>query len=327
MPGKKFRRYLSISIAGILIAASGGSAAAQQAWPTRTIRAVVPINAGSATDIIARTVLDQLALQVGRPIVIENRGGAGGTIGANIVAKAAPDGYTILVSGTLATAHAVFPSRPYDTLSDLVPVSPLGRQPFVLVTAPSKGFKTLGKLVAAAKASPRALTFASAGSGSLSQFAAERLAHSAGFSALHVPFRGATEALTEVLTGRVDFFASSLPPALPLIRGAQIVPLAVTSMTRVATLPQTPTTTEAGYVDSAYGSWFGLFLPAHAPRQVLVRLHKEAQAAVRVPAIREKLTALGVEPMQMTLEEVERYFRDDLEAHVRLVRLVKARGQ
>ena len=179
--------------------------------------------------MIPRVVLDQVSKQVGQTIVVENRGGAGGTLGANVVAKAAPDGHTILASGALATAHSLYPKLPYDTLRDFVPVIPLGQQPMVLVTAPSKGFKTLGDLITAAKAKPGELNFASAGVGSASHFAAERLRISAGFEAQHIPFRGATEGLTEDLAGRVDFFFVPLAPALSLIKDGRLVALAVTA--------------------------------------------------------------------------------------------------
>lgn len=201
-----------LATAGFLIALAGPEVALSQAWPTRTITAIVPFAAGSASDVMSRVALDQVSKQVGRPIVVENRPGAGGSLGANVVAKAAPDGYTMLASGAMATAHGLYPQLPYNTLQDFVPVIPLGQQPLVLVTAPSKGFKTLGDLIAAAKASPNKLNFASAGIGSGSHFAAERLRISAGFEAQHIPFRGATEGLTEALAGRVDFFFVPLAP-------------------------------------------------------------------------------------------------------------------
>ena len=177
-----------------------------------------------------RIVLDQVSKQVGRPIVVENRGGAGGTLGANVVAKAAPDGHTILASGALATAHALFPNLPYDTLRDFAPVIPLGQQPMVLVTAPSKGFKTLGDLIAAAKAKAGVLNFASAGIGSASHFAAERLRISAEFEAQHIPFQGGHGRMTEVLAGEWTSSFLPLAPALPLINDGRLVALAVSTL-------------------------------------------------------------------------------------------------
>jgi tripartite-type tricarboxylate transporter receptor subunit TctC len=309
-----------LATAGFLIALAGPEVALSQAWPTRTITAIVPFGAGSASDVMSRVALDQVSKQVGRPIVVENRPGAGGSLGANVVAKAAPDGYTMLASGAMATAHGLYPQLPYNTLQDFVPVIPLGQQPLVLVTAPSKGFKTLGDLIAAAKASPNKLNFASAGIGSGSHFAAERLRISAGFEAQHIPFRGATEGLTEALAGRVDFFFVPLAPALSLIKDGKLVALAVSAAKRATALPHVPTTTEAGLVDSAYDFWVAVFLPAKTPRDIVVRLHQETEKALQMPAVQERLAALGVEPMPLSLEQFDKYFRDDVEATVSLVK-------
>ena len=302
------------------LTAPGWDAALAQAWPDRAITAIVPIAAGSASDVMSRVVLDQVSKQVGRPIVVENRPGAGGSLGANVVAKAVPDGYTMLASVTLAITNAFYPKLPYNTLQDFVPVIPFGQQPLVLVTAPSKGFKTLGDLIAAAKARPGALNFASAGIGSGSHFAAERLRISAGFEAQHIPFKGATEGLTETLTGRVDFFFLPLAPALSLIKDGKLVALAVSAAKRTTALPNVPTTAEGGIPNSAYNLWVGAFLPAKTPRDIVVRLHQETDKALQVRAVQERLATLGVEPMPMSLEQIDRYFRDDVEAHVRLAK-------
>jgi tripartite-type tricarboxylate transporter receptor subunit TctC len=264
--------------------------------------------------------LDQVSKRIGQPIVVENRSGAGGTLGANVVAKSAPDGYTILASGGLATAHAVYPARPYDTLRDFAPVIPLGMQPMVLVTAPSKGFKSLGDLIAAAKARPGVLNFTSAGIGSPSHFAAERLRISAGFEAQHIPFRGAAEALTEVLAGRADFSFIPLAPALALVKDGKLVALAVSTSKRATTLAQVPTTTEAGLANSVYDFWVGLFLPAKTPRDIVGRLHKETEMALQAASVQERLSKLGVEPMPMSQHQFDSYFRNEVETNVALVK-------
>jgi tripartite-type tricarboxylate transporter receptor subunit TctC len=313
-------RLTLIATAGYLIAVAGTDAALAQAWPIKTVTAVVPFGAGSGADVFGRIALDQVSKQIGRPIIIENRGGAGGTLGASVVAKAAPDGYTMLATGALATAHALYPKLSYSTLQDFVPVIPLGQQPLVLVTLPAKGFKSLGDLIAAAKAKPGALNFASAGVGSNSHFAAERLRMSAGFEAQHIPFRGAAEALTEVLAGRADFFYLPLAAALPLINDGKLVALAVSTSKRASALAQVPTTTEAGLIDSAYTFWVGVFLPAKTPREIVVRLHQETEKALNVPSVQERLATIGVEPMPMSLEQLDKYFRDDVEGNVKLVK-------
>jgi tripartite-type tricarboxylate transporter receptor subunit TctC len=299
------------------------SAGAAQTWPTRTITAIVPLAAGSASDVVGRVVLDQVSRQVGQPIVVENRAGAGGTIGANIVAKAAPDGYTILVYGALATAHALYTSLPYDTFRDFVPVVSLGQQTLVLVTAPSKEFKSLGDLVAAAKAKPGALNYSSAGIGSASHFAAERLRMSAGFEVQPIAFRGAAEALTELLAGRVDFSFMPIAPALSLVNEGKLNALAVSSTTRAAALPQVPTTAEAGLTGAEYPFWTGVFVPAKTPPEVIEKLHREIEVALQNPAVRERLAKLGVEPMPMSPQAFEKFFKDDVDAAVSLVKAAK----
>src|SRR5439155_8666271 len=197
-----------VLLSAAVVLACGAPASAQD-WPTRNVTVVVPLGAGSASDLIARVVMEQVGKQVGKQVgqtfIVENRPGAGGTIGANAVAKSPPDGYTILAYGAMASAHALYSKLPYDTLNDFVPVISLGQQPLVIVTSPAKGYKTLADLIAAGKAKPGALNYTTAGVGSASHFGAERLRASAGFEAQHIPFKGAGEAVTEVVAGRADF--------------------------------------------------------------------------------------------------------------------------
>ena len=214
--------------------------------PTRQINAIVPLGAGSASDIIARVVMEQVGRQVGQTVVVENRPGAGGTIGANMVAKAAPDGYTVLVYGALASAHALHEKLPYDTLNDLIPVASLGQQILVIISSPGKGYKTLGDLIAAAKAKPGALNYSSAGVGSASHIGAERLRTSVNFEAQHIPFKGAAEAVTDVIAERVDFSVQLPATTLPLLKDGKLVALAVSAQKRAGMFPDVPTTIEAG---------------------------------------------------------------------------------
>jgi len=314
----RYRLWSAVLASCTLIAFAAPAVA--QTWPTRPITAVVPLAAGSASDVMGRVVLDQVSRQVGQPIVVENRPGAGGTIGANVVAKAPPDGNTILVYGALAISHALYSKLPYSTLDDFAPVVPIGQQPLVLVTAPAKGFKTLADLIAAAKARPGALNYASAGIGSASHFAAERLRVSAGIEAQHVTFRGANEALTEVVGGRVDFIYIPIAPALPLINDGKLVALAISAEKRAAELPDVPTSGEAGLANSAYPFWSGLFVPAKTPRDIIVRLHDETEKALQLAAVQERLAKLGVEPMPMSLDQFEKFFRNDVAANVQLVK-------
>jgi tripartite-type tricarboxylate transporter receptor subunit TctC len=297
----------------------GTPAASAQTWPTRSIAVISAVSAGNAGDIIARIVLDQVSKQIGQPFVLENRPGGGGTIGTAAVAKAEPDGYTMLLASSSQASYVVMhKTLPYDPLRDFALVTLFGVQPSVLVAAPSKGWKTVTDLVAAAKARPGALNFASAGLGSASHWAAEKLRLAAGINVQHIPFRGPVEAFTEVMTGRVDYYYLPITPALPNIRDGKVVALAVSTPQRAALLPEVPTVVEAGYPDAQYLFWGGLALPAKTPRAIIERLHAEAQKALAVPAVQERLAGLGVAPNSMTVDQLDKFFRDDIAATVKL---------
>jgi tripartite-type tricarboxylate transporter receptor subunit TctC len=305
----------------VLTGLAAPTAALAQNWPTRNITVIVPLGAGSASDVVTRIVMDQLGKQLGRTIIIENRPGAGGTIGANMVAKAAPDGYTILAYGALPIANALYSKIPYDTLRDFVPLIALGQQPLVVVTSPSKGYKTLGDLIATAKAKPGALNYTSAGIGSASHFAAERLLASSGIAVQHIAYKGASEAATDIVAGRADFTIQPITTTIALIGDGELVALAVSAGKRATMMPQVPTTVEAGLpADSVYPFWSGLFLPANTPRDIVDTLYRETAAAVQMPTVQAQLAKLGVEPMSMTLEQFAKFFKEDVEANLALVK-------
>jgi tripartite-type tricarboxylate transporter receptor subunit TctC len=300
-------------LAAMLLAGLIGQQASAQSWPTHSIAAIIPFAPGNANDVAGRIVFDQLSRQLSQPIVVENRSGAGGTTGVAYAAKAAPDGYTILMhSSTFSSAYSLYKALPYDTFNDFAAVVPFGVQPLVLVTAPSKPWKTLGELVAAAKANPGKLNFASAGIGAASHLAAERLRLSAGFTAQHVPFRGPVEGLTEVMTGRIDFYFLPVAPALPLISEGKLTALAVSTAKRAASLPDVPTLSEGGLPDAAYVFWNGLFVPAKTPRGIVERLHRETRGALETPAVRDRLAKVGEDPLPMTPEEFQRFVHEDV---------------
>jgi tripartite-type tricarboxylate transporter receptor subunit TctC len=297
------------------------SAALAQDWPTRSMTVISTVSAGNAGDIIARIVLEQVTKQIGQSFVIENRTGGGGTIGSAAVARAAPDGYTMLILSSSQGSYLVLhKSLPYDPLSDFAPVVLFGVQPSVLVAAPSKGWKTVTDLVAAAKARPGELNFASAGVGSASHWAAERLRLATGIKVQHIPFRGPVEAFTEVMTGRVDYYYLPIAPALPNIRDGKVVALAVSTPKRAPTLPDVPTVVEAGYPDAEYLFWGGLAVPAKTPRAIIDRLHDETQKALKVPAVQERLATFGVEPMPLSVDEFDKFYRKDVTAIVKLAK-------
>jgi tripartite-type tricarboxylate transporter receptor subunit TctC len=292
-----------------------------QVWPTKPLRVIVAFTPGSATDIIARTLSDRLSAQLGQPVLVENRPGAGGTIGAAVVAKAEPDGHTILVNSSSHTvAPSTYASLPYDTARDLAGITPLGNLPSVLVIAPSKGIRSPGELVAAAKAKPGSMNYASGGAGSAAQLNAERFRLSAGFEAVHVPFKGAPEALTEVMTGRVDFYFCPIPPALPLLKDGRLLAIAVGSAKRASILPDVPTTVEAGFANSDYNFWVGMFVPGKTPREIVGRLHQETIRAMETPEVSQRLSRLGAERMTMTPEQFDAYIRDEIAANAALVK-------
>jgi tripartite-type tricarboxylate transporter receptor subunit TctC len=308
------RRWLS-ALALVWLAGACASAAAQsETWPSRPIRAILPTAPGTGADTVFRLVFNQLSLQLGQQIVVENRGGAGGTIGTTAVAKADPDGYTLLgQSSTHAIAPALYANLPYDVARDFAAVAPFGRMPTALVMAPSKGIKTIGEFVAAAKAKPGAFTYASAGVGSVTHLTAERFRLSAGFEAVHVPFRGGGFR-PEVASGRVDFAFSPIAVAVPDIRDGRLVALAVSSRERASALPDLPTTLEAGYANSDYAMWLGMFLPVKTPRSIVERLHQETAKALQLPSLRERLATLDLEPMPMTPAEFDAFIRDEIVA-------------
>lgn len=293
-------------------------------WPDKPIRFVVPFTAGSGTDIVARTVAEPMSRALGQPIVIENRPGAGGTLGAAQVAKGAPDGHTLLVhsAGHVANA-AIYPSLPYDTLKDFAGVTPLASLPNVLIVAPAKNYRTVQELVAKAKAAPGTLNYGSAGNGSATHMNAEIFRQSAQFEAQHVPFKGTPEAITETATGRLDFFFAPLSSALPLIRDKRLQALAVGTAQRSPLLPDVPTTTEAGYNNSDYVFWVALLAPAGTPRAVIERLNLEALRALASPEIRDKLASVGAEPMPMAPAAFDAFLR--IEA-ARMALVVKSAG-
>jgi tripartite-type tricarboxylate transporter receptor subunit TctC len=314
MPAR--RHFLQFAL---LCAASKGARA--QDYPSKPIRAVIPFGAGSATDVIPRVVFEELAHRLGQSIIVDNRGGAGSTIGTALVAKAAPDGHTLLATSSAYTiTPALYPSLPYDAGRDLVPVGTIGSSPNILVISPDKGLKTLVEFVAAAKAKPGSFTFASVGVGSAVHLSAERFRAAAGYEAVHVPFRGGAEALTEVMAGRVDYYFCPISTAMPFIRDGRLLGLAASSPQRASALPTVPTTLEAGYPDSDFTVWIGVFAPRGTPATVVDKLNREITAAAQTPSVRMRLAALGVEPMVLSPAAFSAQVRSELERYGAFVR-------
>jgi tripartite-type tricarboxylate transporter receptor subunit TctC len=312
----------------MLVLFLGASAVLAQVYPAKPIRFVVPFSAGSATDIVARTVGEAMSKSMGQSITIDNRLGAGGTIAAAQVARSEPDGYTVLVhSSGHALNPALYPNPGYDTFKDLTGVTTLAAIPNVLVVHPAKGWKTQAELVAAVKSRPGQYNYASAGVGSGTHLNAEIFRLQAGLDALHVPYKGTPDAMTNVIGGSNDWFFAPLASALPLIRDGRLLALSVSTKSRASTLPQVPTSIEAGLPESDYTLWVAMIVPSATPAAVIRRLHEEAAKALANPDIRERMTKLGADPLIMSPEAFNAYIKTEVESAARIVKAANLKAQ
>lgn len=292
-----------------------------QDWPNKPVRIIVPVSAGSATDVTARIIADHLQQQLGQPFIVENRTGAGGMTGTGYVAKQVePDGYNILIhSAAFALQPSTFPNLGYDSGKDFAGITLLSMVPLVMVAQPEK-YKSLSDLVKVAKAKPNSVNFSTVGYGASSHLAAERFRLAAGYEAQQIPFRGAPEALNEVLAGRADYFFSPALPAVPLIRGGRLIGLATSSSKRAQVLPDVPTTVEAGYPNSTYNFWLGMWAPSKTPQPIIEKLYAETRKLLALPEVRQKMIALGNEEEQMTTAQFEKFYHDDIALNSELVK-------
>lgn len=312
MQARWFGCLVAVLSAAAFVINACSVAMADDAWPSRPVRVIIPLTAGSAVDIVPRVVLEEVSKELGQSFVIENRPGATGAIAARAVAGAEADGYTLLAhSSALAIAPYTIPNAGYDPIKDFVPIAGLGLVPNVLVIAPSKNIKTLSDLVEAARGAK--LTFGTIGTGSPMQIWMDRLQTSAGFSVQNVIFRGAPEALTETMTGRIDFYSSPISAALPLVRDGKLIPLAVSSSQRSQALPDVATSVELGFRGSDYNFWIGLFAPAGTSPAIVDRLNTAVAKALGKPSVAERLTALAIEPATtMSRDEFAEYVRNEV---------------
>lgn len=290
------------------------SAALAQAYPTKAIRVVVPFPPGGGTDIIAREVTQKVATSTGWTFVIDNKPGAGGNLGVDAVAKAPADGYTLVLGQTsnLAINPTLYAKLPYNPQKDLAPIGLVASAPLVIVVPTQSAFKTLADLVAAAKAKPGEINFASPGNGTVAHLTGEQFQKTAGIKFQHVPYKGANQALTDVISGQVHLYVSSVPSVLQQIRTGKLRPLAVTSAKRVDDIPQTPTVGEAGYKGFDAVTWFGFLAPAGTPKDVLARLNAEFNKALQQPDLRKRLGDEGADPLGGTPEQFAELIRDDI---------------
>lgn len=315
------KRLIWTGLAMVLCAAGAASAQQSSAYPLRPLRIVVPITSGSATDILVRAVAERIRLRVGQPVVVDNRPGAGTTIGAAAVAKSQPDGYTILANSSAHTANPfLYRDLPYDARHGFVGVTPLASLPNILVVTPGSQYHSVRELVAAARRAPGKLNYASAGTGSGTHMNAEKFRLGAGIAAEHIPYKGTPEALVDTMTGRVQWFFAPGVAALGVIQEKKLRALAVGSKERLSLLPDVPTTEQAGVANSAYNFWVGLFVPARTPPQILTRLNKEVVSALESADVRESFTKIGADPMPMTLEAFKRFLDQEFIVNEQLVK-------
>ncbi len=310
-----------VASASLSLCSVYAASAQAQSWPTKPLRAFIPFAAGSATDLVPRALFEPLAIELGQPIVVENRGGAGGTIAGNAVVRADPDGHTLLAGGNALTiAPWIVPNMPYDTAKDLASALMIGQSADVLIVPPSRGWKSAQDLVAAAKAKPGSINYSSAGVGTGTHLNAEKFRLSAGFEAVHIPYKGGAEALADVLAGRADFYFCPISTALPFIADGRVVALAVSTATRASDLPNVPTILEAGYAHADFAVWYGVFMPAKTPRAIIDRFHAAGTKVLATPAMRQRLKQLAVDPMPLTPAEMDKFVANEVAANGKLIK-------
>lgn len=314
-----------LSAALLITLATHGTAVVAQSWPTRPVKLVMPWTPGSAVDVVGRAVGERLAAEYGQPFVVENRPGAGGTIGTGLVARAAPDGYTLGVvsSGTIVTS-VVYDNLSFDPTRDLAGVAPLANLPSVLVVSGSTGLRSVAELVSLARGKPGELNYASGGVGSASHVNAEKFLDATGLKVLHVPLKGAPEMITEMLAGRVQFGFLPIVAALPAMKDGRLAGLAVSAVRRAGTLPGVPTVVEAGVPEAVFNFWVGMLAPVATPRPIVTRLSSDIARVLDAPDLRDRLARLGADPMPMGPEQFDAFIRSEFASLAPLMRRISA---
>ena len=304
------------------------SAAAAEAYPERPIRIVVPIQKGSGADVAARIVARHMSEAFKQPVIIENRPGAGGQVGGRVVLDTQPDGYTLLVHSASYAVNAVFfQSLPYDPLKDFTDVALLGVTPYVMVTARGGAYPSLKALIAAAKARPRVIPYASAGVGSSTYLAAEYFAQLAGVSLLHIPYRGTPDAIADTSEGKTSFYMAPINTATGPIREGRLAALGVTTSHRAAVLPDVPTMAEQGFATYDFSVWFGMWARAGTPPAVVQKLNAQVNASVQSAEVRRQFDTLGIAVAPMGSEEFARFVREQIASYRRIITQTKIQPQ
>ena len=319
------RRALLTGLAALPLARP---AVAQGAWPARPVRVVVPFAPAGATDILGRLTATELGNALGQSFVVENRAGAGGNLGSDLVAKSPPDGYTLLfgAAGNIGINPSLFANMPYDPARDLAPVSLIAEVTNILVVHPSVNARSVQELIALGRTTPGGLVYASSGNGSTIHLSAELFAAMTQLRMTHVPYRGSGPAMADLLAGRVALMFDNLPSALPHVREGRLRALAVTAARRSPVLPDLPTIAEAGVPGYEATSWFGLFAPAGTPREIIGRMAREMDAFARRPEVAERIRALGAEPITNTPDDFAAMVRAEIAKWGAVVRASGARA-
>ncbi|HSE00858.1 MAG TPA: tripartite tricarboxylate transporter substrate binding protein [Burkholderiales bacterium] len=320
------RKALLVACAACSLTFDPGGATAQT-YPVRPIRVVVPYAPGGATDLTARLVGQKMQEAMKQNVLVDNRPGAGGVIGADLVAKAAPDGYTVLIA--VPAEMAILPhlqKMPYDVARDFAPVSLAAVTPLILVVHPSLPVRSVKDLVAFARARPGQLTYASAGAGGVQHLSGELLKISMKLDMVHVPYKGAGPVMPDLIGGHVPMFFSGMPPAMPHVKAGKLRALAVTTTRRSPAAPDVPTMTEAGVPGFDISNWFAYFVPSGTRAEVIVRLNTEVNRGLKQPDVREKLASVGAEAVGTSPEELARFVRSESEKFAHLVKLSGAKG-
>jgi len=310
-----------------LALALGLPAAHAQTWPAKPVRLVVPFSPGGFADSSARAIADRLAARLGQPVVVENRPGAGGNIGAELVAKSAPDGYTLQLAydGTIVVNPHVYSRLGFDPVKDFAPVTKLGDAAVIVVAHPSLPANNLRELIALAKAKPGALSFGSSGTGGSAHLACEMLNQRAGIDLVHIPYKGGGQAITDVVGGQIPLVCTAIATAQQFIRAGKLKALGLTSAKRDPTLPEVPTFIESGLPGFVVTSWVGVLAPAHTPRAIVERLQTEIAAVLQLPEVRARYAVLGIDPVGNKPDEYAAQIKADLENWGPVVRKANVR--
>jgi len=320
------RRFAALVFGALMLALP--AAVCAQAYPAKPVHVIISFPPGSSTDIVGRIIAQKLSEYWGQPVPAENRGGAGGTIAAAAVAKAAPDGYTLLIdSSAHSVSPAIYAKLPYDTLKDFVEIAPLAGQPNVLVTIPGSKIRSVADLIADAKANPGKINFASAGAGSGTHLNLEKFKLVTGADVTHIPYKGTPEVVTDLLGGRVEYYFAPISAVLSNIRDGKLRAIAVSSAKRSSSLPEVPTVAESGVPGFEFTLWFGVWGPAGMPADIVAKISKDVNRALADPGVRDRLAKLGNDPMSMTPAEFNQFVRREIEDYARVTKAAGIKPQ